>query len=104
MDKSQIIDSIRKVAQNTLPANSTVLLYGSRARGDSHNDSDWDLLILLDKPRLVAEDYDLTYSLRELGWDIGEEISPHIYTKQQWEQWKFLPYYKNVEHDKVVLV
>ena len=65
---------------------------------------DWDLLILLDKPRLVADDYDATYPFRELGWDIGEEISPHIYTKKQWSEWTFLPYYKNVERDKIVLI
>ena len=65
---------------------------------------DWDLLILLDKPHLVADDYDATYPFRELGWDIGEEISPHIYTKKQWSEWTFLPYYKNVERDKIVLI
>jgi len=92
------------LAGKTLPANSTLLLYGSRARGDNRPDSDWDLLILLDKPKLVAEDYDVAYPFRELGWDIGEEISPHVYTKKQWGKWTFLPYYKNVERDKIVLV
>ena len=41
---------------------------------------------------------------RELGWDIGEEINPHIYARQQWDSWTFLPFYKNVEHDKIVLI
>lgn len=84
MEKAKVIDNIKAVAEKTLPANSTLLLYGSRARGDNRPDSDWDLLILLDKPQLVATDYDVVYSFRELGWDIGEEISPHIYTKKQW--------------------
>ena len=54
--------------------------------------------------KLVANDYDMTYPFRELGWKIGEEISPHIYTKKQWSEWTFLPYYKNVEQEKIVLV
>ncbi len=104
MEESQVIKDIKKLAKSTLPEGSSLLLYGSRARGDAHRNSDWDLLILLDKPRITAEDYDVTYPFRELGWDIGEEISPHIYTKQQWDSWSFLPFYKNVERDKIILL
>ena len=104
MDKASVIDSIKDIAGKTLPTNSTLLLYGSRARGDNRPDSDWDLLILLDKPQLSSYDYDYVYPFREFGWDIGEEICPHIYTKKQWEEWTFLPYHKNVERDKIVLV
>lgn len=104
MDKTQMIDSIKQVGRQTLPPNSSLLLYGSRARGDAHEGSDWDLLILLDKPKLSFQDYDYGYPFRELGWDVGEEISPHIYTKKQWSEWSFLPFHKNVERDKLVLV
>ena len=104
MERTAELDNIKTLSGKTLPANSTLLLYGSRARGDNRPDSDWDLLILLDKPKLVAEDYDVAYPFRERGWDIGEEISPHVYTKKQWGEWTFLPYYKNVERDKIVLV
>lgn len=104
MERAVVIKSIQQLARETLPKNSTLLLYGSRARGDYHSDSDWDLLILLDKPKLEANDYDITYPFRELGWEINEEISPHIYTKKQWNDWTFLPYHKNVERDKIVLI
>ena len=104
MEKEQMIQRIKQTATSILPKGSKLYLYGSRARGDYHEDSDWDLLLLLDKPKLVADDYDLTYPFRELGWDIGEEISPHIYTKKQWNEWSFLPYHKNVERDKIVLL
>ena len=104
MERAVVIKSIQQLARKTLPKNSTLLLYGSRARGDYHSDSDWDLLILLDKPKLEANDYDVTYPFRELGWEINEEISTHIYTKKQWNDWTFLPYHKNVERDKIVLI
>ncbi|MDD6867484.1 MAG: nucleotidyltransferase domain-containing protein, partial [Prevotella sp.] len=38
-----IIDSIKKVARETLPPKSSLLLFGSRARGDARPDSDWDI-------------------------------------------------------------
>ena len=104
MKYAQVIDNIKKVAHNVLPSGSSLYLYGSRARGDAREGSDWDLLILLDKPKLDADDYDMTYPFREFGWDNGEEISPHIYTKKQWKEWTFLPYRKNVERDKIVLL
>ena len=104
MNKAAVINNIKTIAGETLPANSSLLLYGSRARGDNRHDSDWDLLILLDKPKLSSQDYDYGYPFREFGCYIGEEISPHVYTKKQWGEWTFLPYYKNVERDKIVLI
>jgi len=104
MNRTQVIDHIRLVGQKTLPPNSSLLLYGSRARGDDHKDSDWDLLILLDKPQLTFSDYGVSYPFRELGWDINEEINPQVYTKQEWREYQFTPFYKNVEQDKIVLI
>ena len=102
-NRNEILSAIERRAQQVVPKDATVLLFGSQARGDVHDGSDWDLLILLDKPKLEASDYDVTYPFRELGWDLGEEISPHIYTQKQWSEWTFLPYWKNVERDKFVL-
>lgn len=48
MERKKVIESIKQVAKTTLPPGSTMLLYGSQARGDAHRGSDWDLLILLD--------------------------------------------------------
>ena len=104
MSGNQIIEKIRQLAHTVLPNGSSLWLYGSRARGDQHEGSDWDLLILLDKTHLSASDHDFAYPFRELGWEVGEEISPHVYTKKQWSTWTFLPYCKNVEQDKIVLL
>ena len=34
----------------TVEPGAEVILYGSRARGDAHAESDWDLLVLVDGP------------------------------------------------------
>ena len=103
-ERAKVLDSIKQVASKVRPKGSALYLYGSRARGDSRKDSDWDLLILLDKAKLEAYDYGLAYPFRAFGWEIGEDINPTLYTKKQWESWTYLPYYKNVERDKIVLV
>ena len=100
----KIIQKIKETSRKVVPLDGQVWLYGSRARGEAHEGSDWDILILLNKPKLEASDYDVTYPFRELGWSIGEEISPTLYAKRQWDTWTYLPFYKNVEKDKVVLL
>ena len=102
--REEILSSIKALALKTLPPSSTLLLYGSRARGDNHKGSDWDLLILLDKASLSFNDYSVGYPFRELGWEINEEINPQVYSKKEWKDYEFSPFHKNVEHDKIVLL
>ncbi len=104
MNTNKVIESIKQVAKRILPKGSMLYLYGSRARGDWHEGSDWDLLVLLDKPRLEHEDFNkYSYPFVEMGWDIGEDIRPHAYTKQEWFNGPHAMFYFNVEEDKKVL-
>jgi len=104
MEQAKVIESIKQVARDVLPKGSILYLYGSRARGDHHEDSDWDLLLLLDKPKLEKEDFDnYSYPFVEKGWDIGEDIRPHAYTKKEWFEGPHAMFYFNVEEDKKVL-
>ena len=105
MKQNVVISQIKDVAQKAVPQGGQVLLYGSRARSDAHVGSDWDLLIILNKPKIEKADYDdVVYPFTSLGWEIGEEIIPVIYTKEEWNNSSFLPFYKNVERDKIVLL
>ena len=42
-----LIQALQHKAAEILPKGSQVALYGSRARGDAHDNSDWDLHILI---------------------------------------------------------
>ena len=102
--KRQIIDQIRQTARRVTPTAKRILLFGSQARGDAREDSDWDILILLDKERIRLEDIDnVSYPLRELGWSIGENINTILYTVSDWEKNSFTPFYKNVEAEGITL-
>lgn len=84
--------------------NEEIILFGSQARGDAKKDSDWDLLILLDKPKIEPSDFDtISYPLYELGWKEGEQFSPKLYTVNDWLKRSFTPFFKNVEKEGVVL-
>ena len=79
--------------------------FGSQARNDAREDSDWDILILLDKEKLEEADHDkYVYPLFELGWKIDVEIHPIMYTLKRLAETKiFSLFYKNVEQDGIVL-
>ena len=102
--EKEVLRRIREVAHRSVPNGGRAILYGSRARGDAHPGSDWDVLILLDKPRLSSADYDtVSFPFVNLGWDINEEINPIMYTTDEWHQNHFTPFYENVEHDGILL-
>ena len=104
-DKAKILEQISKLGRKLLPKGSHLLLYGSRARGDNSPESDWDLLVLLNRPQHENADFaNISYPIMELGFDLGQYFSVHTYSQQEWQQMSFTPFVKNVEHDKVVLV
>lgn len=103
MDKA--VSQIRQLAIKTIPKGGKAILYGSRARGDARADSDWDLLILLNKDRLEQTDYDnVSYPFVLLGCDLGEEINPILYTKQEWDSYETTPFHENVMRDGIEIV
>ena len=104
MEKAQVIDNIRSVAARVLPKGSTLYLYGSRARNDNREDSDWDLLLLLDKKGNEADDFRLyAYPIMERGFDLWQYFSVHTYSKTDWYKGPHNMYYYNVERDKQVI-
>ena len=101
----QILSQIKATVRKTVPTGSLVLLFGSRARGEARKGSDWDILIVLPKKELQQSDYDqVSYPLVELGWTIGEQINPIVYTRQEWEDNRITPFYDNVQRDGISLI
>ncbi|MCR4957794.1 MAG: nucleotidyltransferase domain-containing protein [Prevotella sp.] len=102
---SELLSQIKKVASAAIPKDGKAILYGSHARGDAHRDSDWDILILLNKEHLEQADYDnVSYPFVLLGCEIGEEINPIMYTKKEWEAYCITPFYENVVREGINLV
>jgi uncharacterized protein len=91
----KILYQIRKIVKDKEPT-AKIYLYGSRSCRTAKNDSDWHLLILLDKESISSEEErEITWSLYDLEFDTGEVISPIIYTENEWHsKYKITPFYK----------
>lgn len=100
----QFISQLATLGKSILPEGASLWLYGSQARGEATADSDWDLLILLDKEKRELSDNTYAEQLSDYGFDHNQYVSPQIYTRKEWASMYFMPFVKNVEHDKIVLV
>ncbi len=99
---ANITDRIKDTARAIMPANAKVILFGSRARGDWHNGSDWDVLVLLDKDIISEHDHELySYPFWALGWETDEMIHPIIYTMKEWEKRNGSEFYRNITSEGI---
>lgn len=103
--KEYILEAIKKTIARIVPSTGVrIILFGSQARGDANEDSDWDIMVLLDKEKLEKSDYEqYSYPLFELGWKIDAQIHPLLYTFKDWQNRSFSPFYKNVEGEGIRL-
>ena len=94
---------LRKLLGSSL---SKVILYGSYARGENHDFSDVDLMILVkmsdsEIKRIENDVYDIAF---EIEIETGIDISPIIKNEAQYEYWvDTLPFYRNVRDEGVVI-
>lgn len=103
MKRNEILYEIKKRVRKIEP-NAEIWLYGSRANNTAKKDSDWDILIVLDKEKISFEyEKQLTSPIYDLEFQIGEVLSVFIYTKTEWEKRKHTPFYNNVLENKIVL-
>ncbi|HRO42276.1 MAG TPA: nucleotidyltransferase domain-containing protein [Flavipsychrobacter sp.] len=90
---------------STKDPHADIILFGSQARGDASIDSDWDILILTDKPilnHLKEEDY--RNELFQIELETGEPISAIILSKQEWNnKYPVTPLYMNIQKEGIRL-
>jgi predicted nucleotidyltransferase len=100
--KEKILKSIVEAVSKTAP-DSEIYLYGSRARGDFKEYSDWDLLILLNKDKIpFSLETEIIDDLFDVELETGEVITPLIYPKKEWLERLFVtPIYENITKEGI---
>ena len=90
-----------KNAVHEVEADAVIILYGSRSRGDSVSDSDWDFLILVDGPVDDERTDRIRYQLYEIEWECGAVLSSIVRSQDEWnsEVYRSMPFHKQVEHE-----
>ena len=88
-----------------LDANAEVILYGSHARGQATKDSDWDILVLLDKdPVTLKTEQKFRHHLLDIELLIGEPISVFVRSKSSWgTKYRITPLYYSIKREGVQL-
>ncbi len=85
--------------------NAEAYLFGSRARGDFHPYSDWDILILVDNHKVTNDIEDkFREELYNIELESGQIISSFIYPKDFWKNSLiYSPLYKAVNKEGILL-
>ena len=100
----KFIKQVRKLLGKRL---KKIILYGSYARGDYNQQSDVDIMILTDLSFEEIEEYrdkisDIAY---DMELNTGIILSPVIKNIEKYNsRIHFVPFYKNVEKEGVILV
>jgi uncharacterized protein len=93
-------DAVRQVAPE-----AQLILYGSRARGDARDDSDYDLLVVVDREVDMALERAIVNRLVPLEARTGKALTALVYSRAQWNsaQCRAMPLHRNVTHEGVIV-
>jgi len=98
MPGKEKIKSLIKQKVQEIDTSAEVVLYGSRARGEEHEESDWDILILTHYPVSIAQEKIFRHHLYDLELEVEEVFSVFVYSIDDWySRMKITPFFENVE-------
>lgn len=102
--RESILHSVKQIVIKNEPG-AKIYLYGSRVKGKAKPDSDWDLLILIPKDYISAEDEKkITWPLYDFEFETGQVISPMVYSEHDWfTKFSVTPFFKSVMKEGLLL-
>ncbi|TAL67662.1 MAG: nucleotidyltransferase domain-containing protein [Bacteroidetes bacterium] len=105
VDKNKILLRIKNAVQKIEP-DSEIFLFGSRARGDYNEHSDWDLLIILPGELTFSRKMQVTKRLFEIELSENQLFNRIFFNRDNWLNNKLIhasPFYENVIKDYILI-
>lgn len=102
---SQTMRNLIKQNVHEVDPTAEVWLYGSRARGEARDDSDWDVLVLSSKDKLsFKEEEQFMDHICHLMVNTGQAIQLFAYGIKDWHTHHAVtPFYQSVQKEAVLL-
>lgn len=97
-----VVEKAAAILRQQFPV-ERIVLFGSKARGDDHVESDMDLLILTSRPVSPAEKSHMTDALYPLELETGVVISKLVVSAEQWNHgvYQVLPIRQEIDREGV---
>jgi uncharacterized protein len=101
-------DSIKQRIRDTVleqASDAKIILFGSKARGTDTKESDWDILVLLNKPVVSFKDEQkIRHKLYDIELEVEEPISTFVYSVKDWNsRMSITPLFKSVKIEGIQL-
>ena len=100
----ELLGRCKKAITQVVP-DAEVILYGSRARGDAEEYSDYDILVVVNgQADMVLEDK-IRDNMFPIELETYKVLTFFVYNKQQWNTplYRAMPLHKNIDRDGVIL-
>jgi predicted nucleotidyltransferase len=102
--KLALLEKIKNAIRLIEPS-ADIILYGSRAREDFHEGSDWDFLILVDGVVDDKRTDKIRHQLYEIEWETGDVLCSIVRSRADWEspEYQIVPLYKNIKLEGIAI-
>ena len=101
--QEKLLKAVKNAVEEINPK-AEVILFGSRARGEAKEDSDWDFLILTENKVNFWEEDIYRKSLFELEIELGEVLTLIFFSKKEWNgRQRVTPLYYNVNQEGITI-
>ena len=102
MTDTEFLQEVKRSVHQIDPE-AEVWLFGSRARGDARDDSDWDFLVFTTNDLSAGRRWQFSDHLFEIELETGRMISTIVWPQQQRSRYAVTDLYANVMDEGIRL-
>lgn len=96
--RNQILQEVKDAVLQVDPV-AEVYFFGSRVRGDFHDESDWDFLVLTSFPADLKHKRMFWQSVYPIELKYLASIGMIVYPKNEWDDLEITSLYRNIKRE-----